>query len=361
MSVDVSADTHDHRPPHDASHDSEPFARRLRRRLVTIPAVVIALAVVTPILPLLVLAAVVVDLARAAGRRTFASVRLVLFLEAFLITEVLGLAMLAVTGLVTLGAPAHRMARTYAVQRIYTAMHLRAVKALFAIRFVEEGAELAAEGGPVVVMVRHASIIDVLVPAAIVANRHHIGLRYVLKRELLAEPCIDVAGHWLPNRFVARDGADSERAIEAVRALKEGLDAESGVLIYPEGTRFSASKRLRAIERLRGGDPVELARAERLRHLLPIRPGGAIALLEIAPACDVLFIGHHGLEGFGSIRDIWTGDLIGRAIRIKLWRERGASIPEGRDAKLAWLDERWQRLDDWIGSVEVAEAPRSAS
>jgi 1-acyl-sn-glycerol-3-phosphate acyltransferase len=326
---------------------------------VTIPAVVIALAVVTPLLPLLLVAAALMDLARPIGRRTFASVRLALFLEAFLITEVLGLAMLAVEGLVTIGSPARRVSWTYAVQRIYTSMHLAAVKALFSIRFVEEDAELAAEGGPVVVMVRHASIIDVLIPAAIVANRHRVGLRYVLKRELLAEPCIDVAGHWLPNCFVARDGEGTERAIAAVRALKQGLDRASGVLIYPEGTRVSASKRRRAIERLRGGDAADLARAEALRHLLPIRPGGALALLEAEPACDVLFIGHHGLEGFSSLRDIWAGDLVGRTIRVKLWREPAASIPEERDAKLAWLDARWQRLDDWIARV-AAEAGSSS-
>ena len=101
------------------------------------------------------------------------------------------------------------------------------------------------------------------------------------------------------------------------------------------------------------GVPAELSRAEKLRHLLPIRPGGTLALLEAAPACDVLFVGHHGLEGFASIRDIWAGALVGRTIRLKLWRERAASIPAGRDAQLEWVAARWQRLDDWLCEVDA--------
>lgn len=330
------------------------FARRFQRRIVTIPAVVVGLVVVTALLPLLLPLALVLDLSRAAGRRTFSSVRLTLFLEAFLLTEVLGLTLLGASGLLTIGSRARRERVTYRVQRLYTGMHMRALSALFGLRFEVEGAELA-EGGPMLVLVRHASIIDVLVPAVFIANRHEIGLRYVLKRELLVEPCIDVAGNWLPNAFVARDGADTRREIDSVRALKAGIDATSGVLVYPEGTRFTAKKRRRVLERLREGDPAELARAERLRHVLPIRPGGALALLDAAPACDVLFVGHHGLEGFSEVRDIWAGNLVGTTVKLKIWRERADLIPAARDARLAWLAERWQRLDDWIDSLDTTE------
>jgi hypothetical protein len=58
-----------------------------------------------------------------------------------------------------------------------------------------------------------------------------------------------------------------------------------------------------------------------------VRRGGALALISAAPACDVLFVGHAGLEGFASVADVWSGALVGRTIRLKFWRERAASIP----------------------------------
>jgi 1-acyl-sn-glycerol-3-phosphate acyltransferase len=332
---------------------NEPRARRWRRRLVTIPGVFLALGVAAAALPVLVPLALIVDLIRPAGRRTLASVRLVLFAGAFLFIEALGLCLLALGGLAALGSRSRREALTWPIQRFYTGMQMAAVKALFALRFETEGAELAAAGGPVLVMVRHASVVDVLVPSAFIANPHRRRLRYVLKRELLADPCLDVAGHWLPNRFVARDGADTQGEIDALRALKAGIGEGEGVLVYPEGTRFTERKRERALDRLRG-DPAALARAERLRHVLPVRPGGPLALLEAAPPCDVLFVAHHGLEGSASLADLWAGTLVGKTVRVKLWREAHASIPGGREARLAWLADRWQRLDDWIEAAHAA-------
>jgi 1-acyl-sn-glycerol-3-phosphate acyltransferase len=317
---------------------------------VTVPAVVVALAVVTCAMPLLLAVAGVLDLVRSGERRAWASIRLALLLEAFLAIEVMGIALLGLVGFVTLGSRARRAALTWPVQRLYTGMHMRAAKALLGVRLETDGDALAALGGPVIVMINHASVLDVLLPGVLIANVHRIELRYVLKRELLVDPCLDIAGHWLPNLFVARDGADSRGEIEAVRALGADLGQKGGVLIYPEGTRFTREKRRRVIERL-AADPVASSRAERLRHVLPVRPGGALALLDVEPPCDVLFVGHHGLEGFVSVSDIWKGALVGRTIRIKFWREQAATIPTGREARLDWLCARWQRLDDWIDSI----------
>ena len=332
---------------------SDRSPRRWPRRLLTIPGVILALALVSAALPALVVLALVVDLCRANGRRTLASVRLVLFLEAFLLAEVFGLAILGATALVTLGSPARRAEITWPVQRLYTSILMAATRTLFSLRFEVEGDDLAAEGGPMLVFIRHASIIDTLIPSTFVANRHEVRLRYVLKRELLVDPCLDVAGHFLPNYFAARDGVDTPGEIEAVRALKSGLGPADGVLIYPEGTRFTARKRRKIIERLLRTDPAAAARAEALGHLLPVRHGGALALLDAAPSCDVIFIGHTGLEGFASITDIWAGALVGRTLRIKIWRERAATIPDTEEARLAWLHARWQRLDDWITTLET--------
>ncbi len=309
-----------------------------------------ALITILLALPLLLPIALVADLVRAAGRRSLVSVRLLLFGVCFLITEVIGLVLLFFVWLSTPWRPGLRAARTWPVQRWYTAMHFRALRGIFRLRFEVDGEE-AATPGPLLVLVRHASIIDSLVPAVFLANVHHLRLRYVLKRELLLDPCLDLAGHWLPNRFVARDGADTRREVDAVRSLKSGLEADEGVSLYPEGTRFTPGKRLRVVEKLTG---VARARAEQLQHLLPIRPGGVLALLDAPPACDVLFVGHHGLEGFAHVADILRGELVGQTVRLRFWRVPAKSIPAQAGARLDWLAHEWQCMDDWLSAQDAA-------
>ena len=315
--------------------------RPLARRLLTIPALTLALALVVAGLPALLALSLVVDAARRT--RTLGATRLVLAVLGILLIESLGLLSLLVVALTTRARTPARAERTLAVQRVYTAAHLDNARRAFSLRFVVEGADEVLPG-PVLVLCRHASIVDVLIPGAFIANAHRIALRYVLKRELLAEPCLDVAGHWLPNAFIDRSGLDTARALADVRALGEGLGPRDGVLIYPEGTRFGRRKR-EALLATREGEA--RARVERLRHVLPVRRGGCLALLE-ATRCDVLFVGHHGLEGFARLGELWRGDLVGRTVTVRFWRAPSSSIPEGDDARMAWLDEHWLRLDAWL-------------
>lgn len=314
----------------------------IRRRLVTVTGMIAALWLITPLLPLLFPVALLVDLAR--GAKTFSTTRLTAFLFTFLVVENLGLAALLFTFLTTRAGTRERHARTFSIQRTYTGAHLGAVTRLFSLRWVVEGPELAATG-PFVALVRHASLVDVLVPGGFIANAHRIELRYVLKKELLSEPCLDIAGHWIPNHFVDRGGGDTESELAAIRELKRGLGSREGVVLYPEGTRFSRKKRERLLE-----GPLK-TRAERFTHLLPMRPGGALTLLDAAPACDVLFVGHHGLEGFTRLNEIWKGALVGRTITVRFSREPAASIPPTADERLAWLDAHWQRVDEWLETL----------
>jgi len=70
-----------------------------------------------------------------------------------------------------------------------------------------------------------------------------------------------------------------------------------------------------------------------------------------APTCDVLCVGHHGLEGYTDIGAIWARGLHRRTVRVRFWRERAASIPRDEDTQRAWLAERWQQMDDWIAAI----------
>ena len=59
----------------------------------------------------------------------------------------------------------------------------------------------------------------VLLAAALLSRPHGVRLRYVLKRELLWDPCLDIVGHRLPNAFVRRGSRDTAGDVAAVRGL----------------------------------------------------------------------------------------------------------------------------------------------
>jgi 1-acyl-sn-glycerol-3-phosphate acyltransferase len=221
------------------------------------------------------------------------------------------------------------------------------VRFLFSIRIeFDEGSARLSEG-PYVVMMRHASMVDTLLPAALIAGPHRMHLRYVLKAELLADPCLDVAGNRLPNVFVRRGrrGAD----IPAVAALADDLGREDAILIYPEGTRFTPDK----LTRLQASANQRLAKvAGRLSHTLPPRPGGAAALAQAGH--DVVFLVHRGLEGLAGVRDILGGALIGARVKAEAWRVVAVDV----DLEFVdeWLVDQWQRVDQWVAAEAAAEA-----
>ena len=306
----------------------------------------LAFWLVAAFFPVLILLAIGIDLVRPGSK--WSTTRLTVFLLCFLFGENVGLLLLFVTWLLTPANSRARAERTFATQRLYTAWHLRCVTWAFSLSFVIKGSE-HARPGPLLIFCRHASLVDVLIPGGFIANAHLLELRYVLKNELLIEPCLDVAGHWIPNHFVDRGGKDTDAELAAIAALKANLGQNEGVIIYPEGTRFSRSRRERMIDTLEGDAK---SRAVSLRHLHPVRPGGATALLAAAPRCDVLFVGHHGLEGLTRLQEIWRGALVGKTITVQFWREKAEDVPVAPEAQLAWINARWQRIDDWLETFE---------
>jgi 1-acyl-sn-glycerol-3-phosphate acyltransferase len=153
--------------------------------------------------------------------------------------------------------------------------------------------------------------------------------------------------------FVRRGSGDTEAELERMRALAVGLGPDEGILIYPEGTRCTADKLARAKQIVAERQPALAPLAERLRHVLPPRLGGTVALLEAARGADVVIFGHVGLDGFEYISDIWSGAIVGTTVRLKFWRHPAAEVPGGRDELIAWLYDRWQELDDWIAEVRA--------
>ena len=94
-----------------------------------------------------------------------------------------------------------------------------------------EGAELG-ENGPYHLFIRHASVADTVLAVGFLCAPYRMRLRYVLKHELLWDPCLDIVGLRIPNAFVKRGSGDSEAEIEKVRALAKDLGPKDGLENY---------------------------------------------------------------------------------------------------------------------------------
>jgi len=328
--------------------NEETRGERLSRRLRTIPAIVVGFLLVTALFPLLLLAMVAYDTVRALrGVGRFSAVRLLLFGWVYLAVEIAGITSIFAFWLVSGFGRARGLyvSLTYRLQGWWAARLFGTMRALFRVGLEVEGDEVTTPG-PIVLMMRHASMADTVLPSVLVLRRHGIRLRYVLKRELLWDPALDLAGNVMPNYFVDRRSTDPAVEVERVRSLGVGLGERDGVLIYPEGTRFSEEKRERVLEILRQRFPHLVERAEALRGVLAPRQAGVLALLEAGT--DVVVCAHVGLDGLSHVKRIWRGGLVGTAVKVAFWRIPAAEIPDGEKARIDWLYAQWRRVDDWV-------------
>ena len=334
----------------------------LARRLVTIPSYALLFAVLVGASPLWAPALV---LAGALRRDGFAWFRGAAFAVAYLAAEMAGL--LAAGGLwlirpLSRWSTARWLDLHYRLQAWWGTTLFTLLVRCFDLRVRVEGVRASRLGeGPYLLLIRHTSAADTLLATALVARPHAIRLRYVLKRELLWDPCLDVVGARLPNTFVDRESEDTALQIAGIQALARGLTRRDGVSIYPEGTRFSEAKRERVLERLaRAGDVKQLEYASALHHVLPPRPGGVLGLLDAAPGADAIVCAHAGFEAAASLTQLWRGALLGRRICVRFERVPRGRIPADREARAAWLRDLWRDVDAWV-AARIGESAAAAS
>ena len=303
---------------------------RLPRRLLTLPLLGACTVVLWGVSPLLLVLAGVVDVLR--GTTVLRALGLVLALTALECVGVMLAAGLWLRGL-ALGPSPERL---YALQRWWAMSLFRALSLTFGVS-LDIGGDPVGDG-PILLLPRHVSMVDTLLPIAAVGGPERRNPRYVLKEELQWDPCLDLVGNRLPNAFVRRNTGDPSE-VAKVAALTEGLGDRDVVVLYPEGTRFEAWVRNKLL-----ADPKHRARAERFVGVLPPRAGGVLALLE---GCehDVVLMAHHGLDGVTRMKDLVSGGLVNQRIRVRLRRIARADIPQQSAERVAWLDDAWDWMD----------------
>ncbi len=327
----------------------------LQRRLKTIPTTIVMLLVVTLLGPFLLAAAVVVDLVRklATGKPMMAT-RLIAMGWVYLAAEVGVIVAAAFQWLASLPfgprAAAKRADWTYGLQSRWVAMIMAAMSGLFGLRFEIEGQDLAGPG-PVIVLFRHASIMDNLLPHAFVSAPSGLRLRWVLKKELLSDPALDIGGNRLPNYFVDRASDDPETERARIAELGADMGPRDGVLMFPEGTRFSRGRREHRMEELATSSPELHSLLAPYEQVLPPKPGGVLALLD--HETDVVVAAHAGFEELRGIKEVWFNAPVGRTIRVSFRRYPASDIPGDAEGRKRWLFTVWA----WVGSeVETMRA-----
>jgi 1-acyl-sn-glycerol-3-phosphate acyltransferase len=324
---------------------------KLRRRLISVSGLVLAAVVLTATLPLWLPIAVVVDLVRLRFR--FPIARLLLFGVCWSWIETGGV--LRAFALWLRGRAGDERAH-YALMAWWSGALMSALAATTGIRPRLEGIDALA-GGNAIVLARHVSLADSLVSGWATCTKAGLRPRYVLKRELLFDPCLDIVGLRVPNHFLDRTATDGSVELDALRELGDGVGPPDVVaVIFAEGTRSNDRKRARALEKIAEGNPARAERLGGLRRLLPPRPAGSVALLDGAPAADVVFAWHTGFDGLDSF-----GGMISKLsrplppARFVVRRVPRAEVPAG-DGFGDWLDEQWLRMD-----AEVDEALRGGT
>jgi 1-acyl-sn-glycerol-3-phosphate acyltransferase len=308
--------------------------KRLARRALTLPLVVlIELAVVISSPLTLALGAVVTLLTRSS--RPIRSVALVV---AFAAIE------LSTLPLIRRGVPDWDELVRSVLDRSYRAMH----RTLGIAVRLEEGSpereDLLASKG-LIVLARHCGPGDSVFIAWLLAVRYHLTLRVVLKEALRLDPILDLAGDHLPFCFVRPGGS---RALRGIEQLAGGLANGECLLLFPEGGNFSWQRWQAAIASLsKRGEHFRARRARSQTHTLPARPGGALAALRVAPDADVLLLAHSGLSDDGRARPWWRVP-VRRELVIRTVLIPAAAVPREEAAARGFLDQAWTQVDTWV-------------
>jgi 1-acyl-sn-glycerol-3-phosphate acyltransferase len=307
--------------------------------LTTCPAWLLIVAALSPLLP-----------GRWRLLRVLWMILLYLLLESAALIALLILWMASGFGW-KLRAPAFERTHYALVLTVLRALYDEASRVLRVSVSIEGPEPSSYVGRPLIVLSRHAGPGDSFLLVHALLSWYDREPRIVLKDTLQWDPVIDILLNRLPNRFIRPDPGRSGDLVERhIRDLATSLDDNDAFVLFPEGGNFTERRRARAIARLRDkGLLGEAEKAERMRHVLPPRPGGVMAALSAGSQADVVWVAHSGLDDLVSAGDLWRALPMDRTITMRWWQVPHEQVPTGREEQIVWLYDWWARIDDWIG------------
>ncbi len=235
------------------------------------------------------------------------------------------------------------------VQYLWASSLLIGVRLFFNARIIFPDCSVF-NSGPLLIAAQHSSFFDALLPTVLLGKGGgSIVPRHVLKSALLLSPSLDFYGNRLPNKFVDRSSTTRDLDISGVYSIGKELHKDA-CIIFPEGTFYSPKRFTKAIEKLQVSDPERSGKVAQLNHLLPIKPGGILALLSSAPNADLIMIGHYGLSSFGSFKEIINNIPFQNPIEIYVKRIPSSSLPSDTSSCLKFIDNEWLNIDNWLQS-----------
>ena len=324
------------------------------RRLVLAPGVVLLSVLVVLTLPVTAAVAGLLSLVLPGQRKR--PLRLLWLVVVHLVLEATTLLAMLVLWVASGFGYRLRSARSqrrhYDLVQFYLETMFAVAERILHVRVEVDGPDAVAyHGRPLVVFCRHAGPGDSFLLVHALVNWYDREPRIVLKDTLQWDPAIDVVLNRLPTRFLRpRDRRGRGSSAADIGELARHLDDDDALVIFPEGGNFTERRRARAIDRLRlAGQFDEAAKAEAMRHVLPPRTGGVLAVLDVAGAADVVWVAHTGTDHLFTVADVWRALPTDMVIRMRWWQVPAGDVPAGRDARISWLFTWWHHIDAWIG------------
>ena len=298
--------------------------------------------------PLIAAGATFVDLTRRQCR--LPTVRTFLFLLQYGVNDSVEILLSPILWVVAGGGKRLRttasIARHQRLQRWSVRVLLRRANRLLGLRVaIDDSSQAALLPAPAIVLCRHVSLVDASLPSILYLDSG-VDLHGVIMAELLTDPGFDLLYGRLGSVFIPRDNGPD--ALTAIAALGQRVDTSSVAVIFPEGRLFRPDVAQRALASIARSDPHRANRLSSLRHVLPPRPGGFVALLATCPGVDVVVVSHSGLERYGSFRDLARQVPLGLAVTVEATRYRRSEIPTDDAGAARWLDDVWLALDEWV-------------
>ncbi len=329
------------------------------RRLFTIGALPIAIGIVG----LYVAASILMGIFLFVfGDKPDRHIRLSLMFLWYLIMELVGVLVALILWVVTMFGyiiSSDKSQRAHAlVQYLWVASILRGAE-IFLSTKVKFPDTVPFGSGPFIIAAQHSSFFDALIPTILIGKySENVIPRHVLKSDLLLSPSLDIYGNRLPNQFVNRVSKNSKQEVAGVRSLANDLGSDA-LVIFPEGTFRTKDRYERVMQKITLSDPDRAKRIRDLKYLLPIKPGGLLAMVNGNPESDLFLVAHRGFEAFGSFKEIFANIPFADPVDIYIKQIPSEIIPSETNECLKFIDLEWLALDKWLESRVVSNASTS--